>query len=267
MTFQPVVPLSGYGGWRFLERTLDSQQEAFTNSQPIVRDTEYFRENIGNVQTAADLVSDRRLLSVALGAFGLDDDINSQFFIRKILEDGTSADDALANRMADNRYADFSAAFGFGDQTAPSTQTAGFADDIIGRYEVRQFEQAVGEQDNDLRLAMSVETGIADILSRNSSQAGQWYSVMGNAPMRNVFQTALGLPSSTSSIDLDQQLEIFQERSQAVFGTDSLADFSDPEQQETLVRMFLIRSEAAKFATSTGGSTALTLLQSVPSIF
>ena len=267
MTFQPVVPLSGYGGWRFLDRTLEKQQDAFSSSQPIVRDTEYFRENISGIQTAEDLVNDRRLLSVALGAFGLDDDINNRFFIRKILEEGTTSDDALANRLADNRYADFSDAFGFGDQTVNATGAAGFADDIIDRYEIRQFEKAVGEQDNDLRLAMSVGNGIADILSRNSTTAGQWYSVMGNAPMRSVFQTALGLPSSTASIDLDQQLGIFQERSKAVLGTDSFADFSDPENQEKLIRMFLIRSDAAKMASSSGSSTALTLLQSVPQLF
>ncbi len=72
MSFQPVVPLSGYVGWRFLERTIDAQQEAFNTSQPIARATDYFREKIAQVRTADDLVADRQLLSVALGAFGLD---------------------------------------------------------------------------------------------------------------------------------------------------------------------------------------------------
>ncbi|KJZ21144.1 DUF1217 domain-containing protein [Loktanella sp. S4079] len=267
MTFQPILPLTGYSGWRFLENTLDKQQEAFASSQPVVRDTDYFRENIGSITTAEDLVNDRRLLSVALGAYGLDDDINNRFFIKKILEDGTTADDALANRLADNRYADFSEAFGFGDNAIPATLSEGFADKIISRYETRQFAQAVGEQDNDLRLALNVADGVSDILDRNSTNTGQWYSMMGNAPMRNVVQTALGLPSSTSSIDVDQQLEIYQERAKSVLGIDSFAQLAEPEAQEKLIRMFLIRSDAANMSASSGSSTALTLLQSVPQIY
>lgn len=267
MSFQPVVPLSGYVGWRFLERTLDAQQTAFSESQPITRAVDYFRENIGGVRTAEDLVSDRQLLSVALGAFGLDEDIDNRFFIRKILEDGTINDDALANRLADNRYAEFSRMFGFGDQPVARTGDAVLVEDIVARFEAGQFEQAVGAQNNDLRLAMNVRTGLADILDRNSTATGQWFSVMGNAPLRNVFETALGLPSSIASIDLDQQLEIFQERSRSVLGSDDLSDFAAPAQQEKLIRLFLVRAEAAEVSVASGASAALTLLQSAPPLF
>jgi len=267
MSFQPIVPLTGYVGWRFLQRTMDVQQTAFANSQPISRSVEYFRDNIADVRTADDLVSDRRLLSVALGAFGLDEDISNAFFVRKILEDGTVADSALANRLADNRYAEFSRTFAFGDRPSPRTGLIGFADEIINRFEARQFERAVGDQNNELRLAMNVETGVADIVDRTSNTNAQWFSVMGNAPLRNVFQTALGLPSSIGSIDLDKQLQIFQERSQTIFGTKSVANFTDPTKQEKLIRLFLVRAEAANTSAYSGGSTALTLLQSAPSLF
>ena len=109
--FQPVLPLSGLPGWVLLNRTLESQTEAFNASPQIVRDTDYFVENIGNVRTAAELVSDRRLLPVALGAFGLDDDINNRALLQKVMEDGTAAPASLANRLADERYAQLSVAF------------------------------------------------------------------------------------------------------------------------------------------------------------
>ncbi|WP_019955553.1 DUF1217 domain-containing protein [Yoonia vestfoldensis] len=266
MSFQPVVPLTGYVGWRFLERTLEPQQAAFAKSQPVVRATDYFRENIGNVTSAADLVNDRRLLSVALGAFGLDDDINNRFFIRKVLEDGTIKDDALANRLADNRYAEFSRAFGFGDRPVPRTILSGFASEMTTRYEKRQFERAVGVQNNDLRLALNLQSGIADIVSRNSSDGAQWFSMMGNTPLRKVFETALGLPASIASIDIDKQRDIFKSRAQANFGTQTMADFSDPAQQEKLIRMFLVRSEASQSAALSGASAALSLLQSMPRV-
>ena len=84
MTFQPLIPLSGYTGWRFLERTLEKQQDAFDASPSVKRVTENFREKIGEINSAEDLVNDRDMLSVALGAFGLSEDINSKFFIQTI---------------------------------------------------------------------------------------------------------------------------------------------------------------------------------------
>ncbi len=47
----------------------------------------YFEANIGKVETAADLVGDRRLLKVALGAFGMDGEIDKRAFLRKVLEE------------------------------------------------------------------------------------------------------------------------------------------------------------------------------------
>ena len=89
MTFQPVIPVGGLAGWGFLNRTMQVQTTAFQKSPTLLRDTEYFAQNIGDIQSADQLVSDRRLLRVALGAFGLSDDINNTHFVRKILSDGT----------------------------------------------------------------------------------------------------------------------------------------------------------------------------------
>lgn len=264
MTFQPVIAATGYAGWRFLERTLPAQQAVFAKTPPVQRATDYFRDKIGNVRNADDIVNDRQLLSVALGAFGLDDDINNKFFIRKILVDGTGNDDALANRLADNRYADFSRAFGFGDGAVPRTVLPRFADQIIAQFEKRQFEKAVGLQNNDLRLALNLKSGLADITARSSNEGTQWFSVMGNTPLRRVFETALGLPSSIASIDIDKQRDIFRSRAQSVLGTDRIADFTLPDQQEKLIRTFLIRSEVTQTSGTSGASAALTLLQSAP---
>jgi hypothetical protein len=62
-------------------------------------------------------VGDRRLLEVALGAFGLDDDIRNRFFIRKVLEEGTTSPSRrFANRLSDKRYLALAETFGFGDR-------------------------------------------------------------------------------------------------------------------------------------------------------
>jgi len=261
MTFQPIVPFSGYSGWLFLQRTADSQREAFADSPAIERTTDKFREKIGSIQTAEDLVNDRELLSVALGAYGLDEDINNKFFIQKILESDPTDDRALSNRLSDSRYSDLNDAFGFGNVGLPRTALPFFADDMIERYEARQFERAVGEQDNDMRLALNLAPAMDDVISSNGSNDAQWFAMMGNSPLRSMVQTALGFPSSIASIDIDKQLDQFKARAKSTFGSDTFADLNTTENQEKVVRLYLLRSQAQAAASVGGASIALSLLQ------
>jgi hypothetical protein len=242
---------------------MDSQQAAYVASPEIKRDEQYFREKIGSVKTAEQLVSDRRLLKVALGAYGLDADINNKFFIRKVLEDGTVDTGALANRLADKQYLAFSRAFGFGDNAIPNSQASDFAGKILSQYKTRSFETAVGNQDDTMRLALNAERELPALAARTtSSEDTLWFTVMGSAPLRQVFQTAFGLPSSFGSIDLDQQLSTYKARAERAFGDSGIKQFAEPEAMEALVRRFLAQSEAQASSTRGGTSAALTILQS-----
>jgi hypothetical protein len=261
MTFQPVLPATGYTGWRFLVQTVETQKQTYVESAPVARTTTYFRDNIANVRTVDDLLDDRRLLEVALGAFGLGDDINSKAFIRKVLAEGTTEDGAFATRLTDKRYEALSRAFGFGDGGA-RTGIANFAGEIVSRYESQVFQAAVGEQNGDFRQALSLSDGLSDIMEQTSSPRARWFAIMGNQPLRDMFETALGLPSSLGRLDLDQQLETFQSRSKATFGTDVVAELASPENQEKLIRLFIVRSEAAAVQSTSAGAIALQLLRS-----
>lgn len=268
MTFQPVIPLSGYTGWRFLQRTLPAQKEAFNNSADLKREIAYFRDSIQSVKTAEDLVSDRRLLRVALTAFGLEGDLDSRFFVKKILEDGTSDTKALANRLADSRYKDFSDALGFDSVIGPKTQFKLYTDDIIRRYEGRRFEEAVGQANPDLRLALNLDTSLKDLTSGDGNDKSKWFKLMGTPPLRKVMETALGMPAGFGALDLDYQLTQFKSRAKSTFGTDSIEELAGPEHRDKLTRLFLVRSEAAQLGTSTNGAqTALTLLSNLPNLW
>ncbi len=263
MNYTPIVPFSGFMGWNFLKRTMEVQTEAFRKAPDLKRDEEYFRAKIGGVKTAEDLVSDRRLLKVALGAYGLDADINNRFFLRKVLEDGTLDPAALSNRLADKQYKAFSAGFGFGDFATPRTQLSDFADKTLSAYRARGFESAVGAQNDDLRLALNAERELSTLSRRSSGEDTLWFTVMGNAPLRKVFETALGLPGSFASLDIDRQLDTLKQKTSKVFGQSGISQFSDPEKTEKLVRRFLVRSEAmASFSSNSPGAMALQLIQS-----
>ncbi|MBZ8117531.1 DUF1217 domain-containing protein [Roseovarius sp. LXJ103] len=267
MTYQPVLPSGGLVGFSFLTRTLNTQTAAFNNSAPIARDTAYFEANIGEVKTAEDLVSDRRLLRVALGAFGLSDDINSRAFVQQILEGGSEANDALANRLADDRYSDFAEAFGFGNPSGARTAEPGFTSDIISKFRAREFEVAVGNQDQSMRLALDAERSLPAIAALTGTEETRWLKIIGNPPLRKVFEAALGLPQSFGTIDLDKQVEVFRDRASRQLGISSLTELAEPEQRDALVQRFLIMDQVNSFSSQSSGSVALTLLQSMPRRF
>lgn len=264
MSFQPIVPFGGYSGWAFLNRTKESQLETFKESTDIKRDVEYFKENIGSIESAEDLVSDRRLRRVALGAFGLDDDINNIYFVQKVLSDGIIDDDALANKLSDKRYHDMAKAFGFGTFETPNTVLSTFPDELATQFEERQFEIAVGNQNETMRMAMTLDREMADMAENSTTDNGRWYSIMGNTAVRSAVETALGLPSSIGSLDLDQQLGEFREKTERYFGETEVSQFSDPEKRTELLRLFLVRSDLqTSFSNNSSAANALTLLSSL----
>jgi ADP-ribose pyrophosphatase YjhB (NUDIX family) len=261
MTFQPVIPTGGIVGWRFLQRTYDAQIESFASSAVNERESQYFLDNIGKVQTAEDLVSDRRLLQVALGAFGLEGDINNRYFIQKILSDGTSADDALSNRLADGRYREFSEAFGLGPGEIRRTGLVTFMEDIARDNVVSRFEVAVGERDDTMRISLYARHALADLAAEDTSADTKWFDLMGLPPLRSMMETALGLPSSFAQLDLDRQLEVFKDRLSRATGSEDLSQFTDESAIDQLTDRYLARSQISQLqSTISPAQTALILL-------
>lgn len=260
--FQPVIPFGGLTGWRFLQNTYDRQFETFNKAIELKRDADYFTEKIGAVETAEDVVKDRRLLTVALGAFGLQDDINNRYFIQKVLEDGTTNDDSLANRFADPRYAELSKAFGLGPGETRKTAEPDFATKIVAMFQANRFEVAAGEQNPAMRIALYAKRELAELAESEGSVDTKWFKVMGDPPMRSLFEKALNLPPSFGQIDIDQQLGVFKERASRQFGTNDIAVFADPQKLDDLVTKFVVRDQISNFNSSlSSGSIALALLQ------
>lgn len=260
--FQPIVPSDGLAGWRFLQRTYDTQFEAFNRSAQVQRDTDYFTEKIGEVTSAEELVSDRRLLTVALGAFGLQDDINNRYFIQKVLEEGTASDDTLANRLSDSRYREMSQAFGFGPIEAVQVEQPDFVSDIVGRFQANGFEVAAGAQDGAMRIALYAQRALPELAESESSTNAKWFTIMGDPPLRQLFEKALNLPSSVGQIDIDQQLVIFKDRAISVFGSDDVGQFTLNESVQDAITKFVVRDQISDLSAGLSGtSIALTLLR------
>ena len=262
MSFQPLVPLSGIAGLRFMERTQEAQLEVFNKSPQIEREIQYFKENISGALTAESLTDDFLLRKIALGAFGLDDDLPKKFFINKILSEGTDDREAFANRLVDGRYRQLAQTFGYGNALGANVEQSDFAEKIISAYQTQKFERAVGDVDNSIRLAMNFKREIIDYTSENKATDTAWFQVMGNTPLRTVFEKAFNLPSSVGALDIERQLDIFKEKSQKILGSESLTALADPDKLDRIIRDFMIRDQLAGGSRApVAGSAALSILQ------
>lgn len=261
MSFSAIVPNDGLVGYRFLQRTKEQQEDLIAQSPTSQRLEAAFRERIGTIETAQQLVDDRELLTVALEAFGLGDDIDNKYFIQKILEEGTTDSSALANKLSDQRYQDLADAFGFGDRSIPRTQLSIFPDEIIDKYHSSTFEISVGEQDESLRVALNADRLISEVVDTEESDRTKWLNILGNEALLETFQVALGLPDSMAQLDLDTQVEMYESKLKRQLGI-TISELTDESTRDQLIERYLLRNAVDLGASQSSGSLALTLLTS-----
>lgn len=263
MPFTPAIPVGGLAGLRFIDRTYDAQFEAFNRSPEVDREVEYFLNTAPDITSIDQLMADRRVLSVILGAFGLDEDLDKRAFVRKVIEEGTLENDAFANRLIEPAYREMSEFLGFGDFGG----TLVFENtrlNIVDRYRERQFELAIGEVDLDLRLALNFEREAPKIVGRSTSERAAWLGLLGSTPLRQVVDGALNIPSQLAAIDIDQQVDEIADRASRFLDISSPAELLDPDTMSRVIDRFLLFQQVQNGVTSTttNGAVALSLLQS-----
>lgn len=259
MPLTPVISGSGLAAWNFLKATEDNQITAFNRSPDIERDVQYFRENITEINSLDEFMSDRRLLKVALGAFGLGEEINKGAFVRKVLEEGTLDQSAFAVRLNNPDYLDMAEKLPvFDGLMSVSSNTA---EEIISDYRVREYEVAVGEVDNDMRLALNFRREMSELASSDLTESAGWFKVMASVPMRTVLEGAFNLPSSFSQLDIDRQREILSDKAQSLYGESSVEVFQDTDKMESAIQRFLLRQQIEQGpSANTPGFAALSIL-------
>ena len=257
MSFTPAVPLGGLAGLRFLERTDAAQRAAHADAPRIRRDLAYFADNIGSVRSAEALMADRRLATVALGAYGLGSEVGKRAFVARILEGGTSDPASLANRLANEGFRRITADFRFDREGFPLTGSPDLRDKVIAGYLAQTYEEAVGEQDPALRLALDFKRRAGDVASRG------WFAILGDRPTREVLGRALGLPDAVASLDIDKQREMFEARAQRTFGTADPVALTEAASADRIVARYLLLDAAASGPdASTPGFAVLSILSS-----
>ena len=264
MSFAPLIPVSGLAGWRYLERTLERQEAAHARSPAAQRDEAYFRQRIGAIRSAEDLVADRRLLRIALTAFGLAEDAGNRAFLTRVLDSDTTDRRSFAGRLTDKRYLELAQAFGVRDPFGPRIARPGAAEALLQRAREARFEEAVGAQDEGMRLALSLQRDLRRLASQPGGDEARWFTILGTPSLRAVFQTAFGLPREFGALDLDRQVQVLRTRTERLTGSAEVAQFRDPAQIDRLITRYFVGAQLAEVRQVGTGSAALTLLQAIP---
>lgn len=258
---QPVVPIGGLAGWEFLKRTRARQEQSFANTPKIERATSAFKTQFNGIKTAEELVANREALTVVLGAFGLQDDLNNRAFIRKVITDGAEARDALANRLADKRYLALANELSHLGLKGSGRAPGFLAESLVKRFQATEFEIAVGQRDESMRLALAFGNKLPELVLATRSDTAQWFQILGDPPTRKVFETALGLPKEFAGLNIDDQAKRLKTAASKRFGAQTVAELAAPQVTERIVERFLLMTQIQETqAGMSGAAIALSLL-------
>jgi hypothetical protein len=259
MVYQPVIPLTGYGGWKFLESTFDKQLEGFTDSTSVKNDRQYFQDKMSSPIAMEDFLSDKRLLRVSLTAFDLGGEEWKVGFIRHVMEEKADPESNFLTRLNNQAYTNFANTFAFTDGkiSLSADAIATLSDD----FELASFRSAVGDVDNNMKLSLNYKAKIGELVREESSDSANLYRILGDVPVRTVLETALNLPSSWQKLDVDQQADILKERMLSVFSISNVTDLTNEDVMDKVIQRFHTMDSIANGQSSlSSGSVALTLL-------
>lgn len=236
---------------KLVDATEQKQQDLIRSETQHARAIDHFLENIGDVETVDQLMADDELYTFVMRAFDLEDQIFGKAMMEKILKSNIEEDDALVNRLTDPRFKALYNEMGFGTDGEGNLNTllSSWQTDMVDRYVDRLYVNEQSTDNETLGTVLEFRRAVEDISGP--------LDVLKDEGLTEFFQTALGLPSELSGLDIDRQIEILNEK----FDFDTL---SDPEAVDKLITRYIAISDATKGITQVE-SGAITLMASAVS--
>lgn len=246
---QPAFPI-----YQALTQSREKQFASFEKQPVIQREAAYFLDKAKKVTTVEEFLDDRRLLAVALSAFGLEEEINYLGRIKKVLTEFTEDEDSLVNKLIDPRYKEIAEKFQFDVLGTFNLGLTSFLNEIVDKYKTNEFEKFLGEQNPALREV--------EYFRRNVGKVENTFNILGDKVLREVVTFGLQLPQEIVLQSVDKQKALIDKRV-------DIEDFKDPEFVDKFIKKFLILKDAQAsqdgFAFGAGSTVknafAVTLLQ------
>ena len=217
--------------------------ENLTASEPAVKEaTDYYKANIGNVKTPADLVKNYSLFSYAMTAYGLGDMTSyGKGLIEKVLDEGTYGAKDLANTLDNSQILALANTFNFTADGASTTSSTAVQTEVVNKYIEQTLESDQGKSDPGVQEAL--------YFLQNAPNITNAYQVLADKNLLTVVQTALGISPYTSMEDIDTQANTINQKL-------NLSDFQDPAKLQKFIEKFCAMYDMTnQGATSSQSST------------
>lgn len=221
--------------------------QAMTAAEPAVKSaTAYYDANIGAVTSIQDLVGNYRLLSYALDACGLGDQINATALITKVLEGGVSNPNSLANTLSNSAWKAFATAFNFVGDGASSVSSTSAVQATTSDYVEQQLESDQGAQNVGVQLALYFQRVAPTVTSE--------YGILADPNLLEVAQTIFGLSPATSAENINTQAQTLSQLM-------PISDLQDPAKLKQLTERFTAMYDLT-YGPGSGATTNLTVASS-----
>jgi hypothetical protein len=171
--------VSTFLSYDLINRDIKSSLNRVSQQGMVDRQTTYYKENISKVTSVDEFLDDYQLYSYAMDAFGLQEMTYAKAFMRKVLESDLNDENSFANKLTDERYRDFAAAFNFSSTTA-TLQTEAQYDELIGIYgkTIKDADASLAEETRYYK-AMVDKVDNVDQFLRNDRLRAYTFQVFG----------------------------------------------------------------------------------------
>lgn len=214
-------------------------------AQPdVARATAAFTKAVTGAKSVSDLLADPAALNVLLTASGLADQTGSTALAAKALTSDTTKTDSLVNKLTDTRWKTVAQTYDFFHKGLSVIQQPKVIATITQGYAEQLWRQSLDKTTPGLSEALTFRAKASGVTSVDQ--------ILGDATLRKVVTTALGVPEQIAFQEIGAQETAISSRL-------DVKQLQDPEFVETFTRRYLIEAGIAA-ASATSSSSDLSAL-------
>ncbi|QCM09195.1 DUF1217 domain-containing protein [Agrobacterium tumefaciens] len=164
--------VSTYLSYDLINRDMKASISRVSQQGMIERQTKYYKENIGDVKSVDEFLNNYQLYSYAMDAFGLGEMTYAKAFMKKVLDSDLNDQNSFANKLTDERYREFAAAFNFTSSTK-TVQTEAQLDKMIGLYgtSITDMNDSLAEETRYYKAIIGTVTNVDQLLRNDRTRA------------------------------------------------------------------------------------------------
>lgn len=223
--------LSSLVGLSLVDATRDRQIESIKNSAQGSREINAFRERIGSIETVDQLLDDHELYSFVMKAYDLEDQIFGKALMAKVLKSDADDDTSLVNRLTSQRFKDIHEGLGFSADGIGNNNTLqpAWQEEMVERFLDRQFINMQTDQNETIGTVLEFRKLAGTISSP--------FDFLKNATLSEFIQTAVGIPTEASGLDIDILAALIEDRV-------DIENLDDPKEVNKLVLRYIAIKDA-----------------------